>query len=105
MGRVCYHTCEGACNRGCLDESVGINSVERFLGDHAIENGYAFVKPKKLSPAKKVLVVGSGPASLSAAYQLALKGHDVTIKEGSPQAGGMMRYGIPKISSSKTCFG
>lgn len=95
MGRVCYHTCEGACNRGCLDESVGINSVERFLGDHAIENGYAFVKPKKLS-GKKVLVVGSGPASLSAAYQLALKGHDVTIKEGSPQAGGMMRYGIPK---------
>ena len=92
---VCYHTCEGACNRGCLDESVGINSVERFLGDHAIENGYAFVKPKKLS-GKKVLVVGSGPASLSAAYQLALKGHDVTIKEGSPQAGGMMRYGIPK---------
>ena len=78
-----------------MDESVGINSVERFLGDHAIENGYAFVKPKKLS-GKKVLVVGSGPASLSAAYQLALKGHDVTIKEGSPQAGGMMRYGIPK---------
>lgn len=95
MGRVCYHTCESACNRGCLDESVGINSVERFLGDHAIENGYAFVKPTKKS-GKKVLVVGSGPASLSAAYQLALKGHDVTIKEGSPQPGGMMRYGIPK---------
>ncbi len=95
MGRVCYHTCENACNRGQLDESVGINSVERFLGDNAITNGYAFRKPEKLS-GKKVLVVGSGPASLSAAYQLALKGHEVTIKESSKQPGGMMRYGIPK---------
>lgn len=95
MGRVCYHTCEGACNRGCLDESVGINSVERFLGDNAISHKYAFPKPEKKLDGK-VLIVGSGPAGLSAAYQLALKGWDVTIKEGSPQAGGMMRYGIPK---------
>ncbi len=95
MGRVCYHTCEGACNRGKLDECVGINSVERFLGDYALENGYAFPKPAKKT-GKKVLVVGSGPASLSAAYQLALKGHEVTIKESSEQPGGMMRYGIPK---------
>jgi NADPH-dependent glutamate synthase beta subunit-like oxidoreductase len=95
MGRVCYHTCEGACNRGHLDESVGINSVERFLGDNALENGYKFPQPaKKLG--KKVLIVGGGPAGLSAAYQLALKGWDVTVKEGSPLAGGMMRYGIPK---------
>ncbi len=95
MGRVCYHTCEEACNRGSLDESVGINAVERFLGDNAITNGYSFKKPQHQTN-KKVLVVGSGPASLSAAYQLALKGHSVTIKEASPQAGGMMRYGIPK---------
>ncbi len=95
MGRVCYHTCEGACNRGKLDESVGINSVERFLGDNALENGYKFHKPAQKT-GKKVLIVGSGPAGLSAAYQLALKGHDVTVKEGSPEAGGMMRYGIPK---------
>lgn len=95
MGRVCYHTCEGACNRGHLDESVGINSVERFLGDNALENGYKFDKPTGKS-GKKVLVIGSGPAGLSAAYQLALKGHEVTIKEASPLAGGMMRYGIPK---------
>lgn len=47
MGRVCYHTCEGACNRGKLDASVGINSVERFLGDNALENGYKFVKPEQ----------------------------------------------------------
>lgn len=96
MGRVCYHTCEGACNRGKLDASVGINSVERFLGDNALENGYKFVKPEQKT-GKKVLIVGSGPAGLSAAYQLALKGHEVTIKEGSPEAGGMMRYGIPKL--------
>lgn len=95
MGRVCYHTCEGACNRGQLDESVGINSVERFLGDNALENGYEFEKPVEKT-GKKVLIVGSGPAGLSAAYQLALKGHEVTIKEASPLAGGMMRYGIPK---------
>ena len=95
MGRVCYHTCEGACNRGKLDASVGINSVERFLGDNALENGYKFQRPEKKT-GKQVLIVGSGPAGLSAAYQLALKGHDVTIKEGSPEAGGMMRYGIPK---------
>ncbi len=95
MGRVCYHTCECACNRGQLDESVGINSVERFLGDHAIENAYAFKKPETVLD-KKVLIVGSGPAGLSAAYQLALKGWQVTIKEASPLAGGMMRYGIPK---------
>ena len=94
MGRVCYHTCEGACNRGKLDASVGINSVERFLGDNALENGYKFQRPEKKT-GKQVLIVGSGPAGLSAAYQLALKGHDVTIKEGSPEAGGMMRYGIP----------
>ncbi len=95
MGRVCYHTCEGACNRGQLDESVGINSVERFLGDNALENGYAFEKPKEKIN-KKVLIVGSGPAGLSCAYQLAKKGYDVTIKESSPEPGGMMRYGIPK---------
>ena len=65
MGRVCYHTCEGACNRADLDESVGINAVERFLGDHALEKGWAFPKPET-SSGRRVLVVGSGPAGLSA---------------------------------------
>ena len=58
MGRVCYHTCEGACNRGKLDASVGINSVERFLGDNALENGYKFVKTRT-EDRQKVLIVGS----------------------------------------------
>ncbi len=95
MGRVCYHTCETACNRAVVDESVGINAVERFLGDHALKHGWSFVKPETKT-GKRVLVVGSGPAGLSAAYHLARAGHDVVIYESSESAGGMMRYGIPK---------
>jgi len=95
MGRVCYHPCETACNRAAIDEAVGINSVERFLGDLAIEKGWAFEKPAALS-GKRVLVVGAGPAGLSAAYHLSRLGHGVTIREAGPLAGGMMRFGIPK---------
>lgn len=95
MGRVCYHTCETACNRGGLDESVGINSVERFLGDNAIEKGWHFTVPAQHT-GKRVLVVGAGPAGLSAAYHLRRMGHDVTVYEGAELPGGMMRYGIPK---------
>ncbi|MFY9260162.1 MAG: NAD(P)-binding protein [Gallionella sp.] len=95
MGRVCYHPCEGACNRGQLDESVGINSVERFLGDEAIKRGWQFDAPAA-STGKRVLVVGAGPSGLSAAYHLARLGHQVVIQEAGPLAGGMMRFGIPK---------
>lgn len=94
MGRVCYHTCEGKCNRGFLDESVGINSVERFLGDYALAHNLAFKKPVRES-GKKVLIIGSGPAGLSAAYHLRRFGHAVHIVEMAEKAGGMMRYGIP----------
>jgi 2-oxoacid:acceptor oxidoreductase delta subunit (pyruvate/2-ketoisovalerate family) len=95
MGRVCYHPCETACNRAVIDAAVGINSVERFLGDLAIEKGWRFAAPQTLS-GKRVLVVGAGPAGLSAAYHLRRLGHDVTIREAGPLAGGMMRFGIPK---------
>lgn len=95
MGRVCYHTCETACNRGMLDESVGINSVERFLGDNALAKGWRFTASKHES-GKRVLVVGAGPAGLSAAYHLRRMGHAVHVMEAAEQAGGMMRYGIPK---------
>ena len=95
MGRVCYHPCEDGCNRGKLDEAVGINSVERFLGDEALRRGWKFDPPPK-STGKHVLVVGAGPSGLSAAYHLRRMGHDVTILEAGPMAGGMMRFGIPK---------
>ena len=95
MGRVCYHPCEGACNRAELDEAVGINSVERFLGDYALKQGFAFAKPEQ-ETGKKVLVIGAGPSGLSAAYHLRRMGHAVTIYEAGPMAGGMMRFGIPK---------
>jgi NADPH-dependent glutamate synthase beta subunit-like oxidoreductase len=95
MGRVCYHPCETACNRGQLDEAVGINSVERFLGDEATRNGWSVVAQRPPS-GKRVLVVGAGPSGLSAAYHLARAGHHVTIKDAAPLPGGMMRFGIPK---------
>lgn len=94
MGRVCYHTCETACNRGQLDESVGINSVERFLGDEALEKGWASPVPAQPS-GKKVLVVGAGPAGLSAAYHLTLLGHQVTVVDSAPEAGGRRYFGMP----------
>ena len=95
MGRVCYHPCETSCNRGQLDESVGINSVERFIGDEGIKRGWR-VDSQAEASGKRVLVVGAGPSGLAAAYFLARMGHAVTIREAGPMAGGMMRFGIPK---------
>jgi 2-oxoacid:acceptor oxidoreductase delta subunit (pyruvate/2-ketoisovalerate family) len=95
MGRVCYHPCETACNRAGVDESVGINAVERFLGDQAIEHGWE-LEADAAPSGKRVLVVGAGPAGLSAAYHLRRLGHDVSIYEAGPAAGGMMRFGIPR---------
>jgi NADPH-dependent glutamate synthase beta subunit-like oxidoreductase len=95
MGRVCYHPCETACNRASLDEAVGINSVERFLGDEAIARDWRVEKLAEPS-GKRVLVIGAGPSGLSAAYHLARLGHAVTIRDAGPAAGGMMRFGIPK---------
>lgn len=94
-GRVCYHPCETACNRKDLDAAVSIHSVERFLGDQAIEKGWAFSRPRN-NTGYRVLVVGAGPSGLSAAYHLARLGHEVEIHDAGEMAGGMMRYGIPE---------
>ncbi|MGA7984897.1 MAG: NAD(P)-binding protein [Burkholderiales bacterium] len=94
MGRVCPAPCESGCNRNEVEDFVGINSVEHFLGEYAIANGLKFIEPKTRS-GKKVAVIGGGPAGLSCAYQLALKGHEVTVFDEHDQLGGMMRYGIP----------
>jgi NADPH-dependent glutamate synthase beta subunit-like oxidoreductase len=95
MGRVCYHPCETACNRGQLDETVGIHGVERFLGDEAIKHGWKLITDAEAT-GRRVLIVGAGPSGLSAAYHLARRGHTVTIREAGPMAGGMMRFGIPQ---------
>lgn len=93
-GRVCYHPCESACNRAKLDSVVSIHAVERFLGDLAIQYRWQpRVAPKT---GKKVVVIGSGPCGLSAAWHLAIRGHEVVIHDAGEQPGGMMRYGIPK---------
>jgi NADPH-dependent glutamate synthase beta subunit-like oxidoreductase len=93
-GRVCYHPCESACNRAELDSSVSIHSVERFLGDLALERGWQF-DPPPAPTGKRVLVIGAGPSGLSAAYHLARRGHEVEIRDAGAEPGGMMRYGIP----------
>ncbi|MDH5751864.1 MAG: NAD(P)-binding protein [Deltaproteobacteria bacterium] len=93
MGRVCPHPCQGGCNRKEHDESVAINTVEHALGNYAIENNLKLDKPAAAT-GKKVAVVGGGPAGLSAAYQLARKGHKVTLFDSREKLGGMMRYGI-----------
>jgi NADPH-dependent glutamate synthase beta subunit-like oxidoreductase len=93
-GRVCYHPCESACNRADLDSAVSIHAVERFLGDLALERGWAFDRPPA-GRGKRVLVIGAGPSGLSAAYHLARLGHQVEIHDAGEAPGGMMRYGIP----------
>ena len=94
MGRVCPAPCESGCNRNQVEDFVGINAVEHFLGEWAIEHKLAFPKPQTKT-GKKVAVIGGGPAGLSTAYQLARKGHEVTIFDERAELGGMMRYGIP----------
>src|SRR4249919_2177067 len=93
-GRVCYHPCEDACNRGELDEPVSIHAVERFLGDMALQEGWT-ITPEPPS-GKRVLVVGAGPSGLSAAWHLVLRGHTAVVYDAGPVAGGMMHFGIPK---------
>ncbi|WIM92853.1 NAD(P)-binding protein [Actinoplanes oblitus] len=93
-GRVCYHPCESVCNRIQLDSAVSIHGVERFLGDLALEHGWAF-DPPPAPTGRRVLVVGAGPSGLSAAYHLARLGHQVVIHDAGDEPGGMMRYGIP----------
>ena len=94
MGRVCFHPCETECNRVQVDEAVGINAVERFLGDLAIEKGWALPEPGP-DTGKRILVVGAGPAGLSATYHLRRLGHQVRLVDSASRLGGMMRYGIP----------
>ncbi|MDX1433531.1 MAG: NAD(P)-binding protein [Gammaproteobacteria bacterium] len=94
MGRVCPAPCQSGCNRNEVEDYVGINAVEQYIGDYAIDKGYAFARPAKAS-GKRVAIVGGGPAGLSAAYQLRRLGHACTIYDEREALGGMLRYGIP----------
>ncbi len=93
-GRVCYHPCEADCNRKPFDEAINIRGFERFLADHGRVDMAREVPAKKRR--ERVAIIGSGPAGLSASYHLARLGYAVTIFEALPQAGGMLRYGIPE---------
>ncbi len=93
MGRVCPAPCEDGCNRNQVDDRVGINSIEQYIGDQALANGFTFAVGD--ATGKKVAVIGGGPGGLAAAYQLRRKGHAVTVFDANEKLGGMMRYGIP----------
>ncbi len=93
-GRICHHPCESACNRAGYDEALSICKLERFVGDQALAQGWAY--PAPAAPrGGRVAVVGGGPSGLSAAFQLRRRGHAVTLIEAQPELGGLMRYGIP----------
>jgi len=93
-GRVCPHPCESECARREVDEAVNINSLERFVADYWLEEK---AQPVRKLYAAKVAIIGSGPAGLAAAYELARKGYPVTVFEAMPVLGGMLRVGIPEF--------
>lgn len=99
-GRICHHPCETSCNRAQLDETVSICALERFVGDMALAEGWAFPAPRT-EQVQSVAVIGGGPAGLSAAYQLRRAGIAVTIHESREQLGGLLRYGIPAYRLDK----
>ncbi|MBX3643436.1 MAG: FAD-dependent oxidoreductase [Rubrivivax sp.] len=99
-GRICHHPCESACNRGAWDEALSICKLERFVGDEAIAQGWAF-EPPPAARAGHVAIVGGGPAGLSAAFQLRRRGWRVSLYEAGAQLGGLMRHGIPPYRLSR----
>ncbi|MBN9696906.1 MAG: glutamate synthase subunit beta [Zoogloea sp.] len=101
-GRICPAPCEAACTLNINTEAVGIKSIEHAIIDKAWENGWVKPQPAAVKTGKKVAVVGSGPAGLAAAQQLARVGHDVTVFEKSSRIGGLLRYGIPDFKMEKS---
>jgi glutamate synthase (NADPH/NADH) small chain len=101
-GRICPAPCESACTLGISDDPVGIKSIEHKIIDTGWEHGWVVPQPSATQTGKTVAVVGSGPAGLAAAQQLARAGHAVTVFEKSDRLGGLLRYGIPDFKMEKT---
>jgi glutamate synthase (NADPH) small chain len=101
-GRICPAPCEAACTLNVNDDAVGIKSIEHAIIDKAWENGWVQPQPAKIKTGKKVAIVGSGPAGMAAAQQLARVGHDVTLFEKNDRVGGLLRYGIPDFKMEKS---
>jgi NADPH-dependent glutamate synthase beta subunit-like oxidoreductase/CO/xanthine dehydrogenase FAD-binding subunit len=100
-GRVCPHACERNCNRTGLDEALSIQAIERFVGDYTLDHAQDLYRPPRQESKKRVAVIGSGPAGLSAAYYLRKIGYRVTVFESREKAGGVLTYGIPAYRLSK----
>ena len=100
-GRICPAPCEAACTLNINNDPVGIKSIEHAIIDHGWEQGWVTPRPPKAKTGKKVAVVGSGPAGLACAQQLARAGHDVTVFEKNDRIGGLLRYGIPDFKLEK----
>jgi glutamate synthase (NADPH/NADH) small chain len=100
-GRICPAPCEAACTLTINDDAVGIKSIEHAIIDKAWEEGWVLPLPSQHKTGKKVAIVGSGPAGLACAQQLARVGHDVVVFEKSDRIGGLLRYGIPDFKLDK----
>jgi glutamate synthase (NADPH) small chain len=101
-GRICPAPCEAACTLGINSDPVGIKSIEHFIIDKGWENGWVIPQVPAVKTGKKIAVVGSGPAGMAAAQQLARVGHDVTVFEKNDRVGGLLRYGIPDFKMEKS---
>jgi len=100
-GRICHRPCEKACLRGAQDEPIAIRDLKRFVADLDLYSYEPYIPPRKEPTGKKVAIIGAGPGGLSAAYYLAIEGHDVTVFDAHDEPGGLLKYGIPSFRLPK----